>query len=306
MDKEYTSCIKRFAQVQVSGQAVAGGSQSPIESLFGGGSSGSFGGSAAQDLISTLLMGGRSIDKAGIDDLNAGNTEFMSEDLLDAETIAENVTANRIEDGNLTWKSNSDGKKVIKLTEDQWKNISSVDMNMFYDNGNGYIDFGLDNVYEFDDEGNLLPDVDGTWLALNGMPVTYYHDETLELGSGAYQITGHVPVKVNGEKAYLILVFDNENEKGRIAGVRFEYDEKTTETAAKAKSNLEEGDKVTFLYNVFTKDGREKKDVAMGNTLYVQDPADIDISNVEVGSGKSKITFKFTDIFGQQYWTEEL
>ncbi|MBQ9179273.1 MAG: peptidase C11, partial [Firmicutes bacterium] len=118
MDNEYTSCIKRFAQVQVSGQAVAGGSQSPIESLFGGGSSGSFGGSAAQDLISTLLMGGRSIDKAGIDDLNADNTEFMSEDLLDAEKIAENVTANRIEDGDLTWKSNSDGQKVIKLTED--------------------------------------------------------------------------------------------------------------------------------------------------------------------------------------------
>ena len=44
----------------------------------------------------------------------------------------------------------------------------------------------------------------------------------------------------------------------------------------------------------------------MGDTLTVSFPDAIDISNVSVGSGKSKVTYKFTDIFGEEYWTEEL
>jgi hypothetical protein len=230
----------------------------------------------------------------------------MNDDPLDAETVTDCVTDSRLVDSDLKWKKNSDGDKVIKLTEEKWKNVSSVDMNMFYDNGNGYIDFGLDNVYDFDDEGNLLPDADGTWIALDGQPVTYYHDETQEMGGDAYQITGHVPVRLNGKRADLILTFDNENEKGRVSGVRYEYDEKTTETEAKAKAELEPGDEIRFLYDYYTYKGKLNKDVPMGKTITVNDPDDIDISNTEVGDGDSKITFKFTDLFGQEYWTEEL
>ena len=326
MDKEYTNCIKRFAQMQVSGQAVAGGTQSPMQSILGGmlgsgsgssyssgsysSGSGSLGslltGSAAQSLVGSLLSGGRSISDAGIEGLSSSNSEFMSEDLLDAGKVAEYVTENRLVDSDLKWKKNDDGDKVIKLSEAKWKNVRSVDMNMFYDNGDGYIDFGLDNVYDFDDDGNLLPDVDGTWLALDNQPVTYYHDETLEMGGDAYQITGHVPVRLNGNRADLIITFDNENERGRISGVRFEYDDSTTETQAKAKTDLEQGDKIRFLYNCYTYKGKLNKDVPMGRTLVINDPEDIDISNVRVGGGKSKITFKFTDLFGQEYWTEEL
>ncbi len=314
MDSEYTDCIKRFAQIQVTGQAAAGGSHSPFSSLFGGTSNynyggydnyGGYGDGSITDLIGSLL-GGRGINDANIDELDKGNTKFMSEDLLSAKTVAKNITKDRIEDGDLDWKTNSYGEKVISLTEGQWKNITTVDMNMFYDNGSGYVDFGLDNVYDFDDEGNMLPENDGTWIALDRQPVTYYHDETLELGSGMYQITGHVPVLLNGDRADLILVFDNNNEKGQIAGVRYTYDEDVTETTAKTLTALESGDKIRFLYDYYTYSGKHKTDVPMGDTLTVSFPDAIDISNVSVGSGKSKVTYKFTDIFGEEYWTEEL
>ena len=160
----------------------------------------------------------------------------------------------------------------------------------------------------------MLPDYDGTWIALNGQPVTYYHDETLEMGGGAYQITGHVPVMLNNRRADLILTFDNENEKGVVSGARYTYKDSTTETQAKAETELKSGDKIRFLYDFYSYKGKLTKDAAMGSTLYVTDPASIDISNVEVsnsniGSGKSdnsKVTYKITDLFDEEYWTEEL
>ena len=50
---------------------------------------------------------------------------------------------------------------------------------MFYDDGEGFIDLGLDNVYEFDEDGALKGEYDGTWLAINGQPVAYYHMSTV-------------------------------------------------------------------------------------------------------------------------------
>lgn len=328
MDKEYTSCIKRFAQMQVSGQAVAGGTQSPLQSLLGSAGNGSSGGNSnasnssassgsgisdlltsgqAQSLLTSIFSGGRSINQAGIDELDASNSNFMSdENSLDPKDVAEYVTEHRISGSDLDWKENSDGDKVIQLSEEKWKMVSSVDMNLFYDNGKGFLDFGLDNVYDFDSEGNLLPKDTGTWLALNGQVVTYYHDDTQEMGGDAYQITGHVPAKVNGVRADLILTFDNENEQGRISGLRYDYNEKVTDTQAKSKTELEAGDRIQFLYDYYTYNGKHHQDTAMGRILTVRDPEDIEITNENVGSGKSKITYKFTDLFGEEYWSEEL
>ena len=320
MDDEYTSCIRKFAQMQVSGQAVSGGTQSPFGQLFGTGSSGSYGSGsavqeilssgAAQQLIGSLLSGGRSIDRANIEGLDSSNTDFMHEDALDAEDVADYVTTGRLTAGDLKWQKNSDGDDVIKLSEDKWSQVSMVDMNMFYDNGDYYLDLGLDNVFSFDNDNNMLPENDGTWLAIDGQPVTYYHDDTLEMGAGAYQITGHVPVLLNGEKADLLLAFTNENERGYISGVRFEYDENVTDTTAKAKTKLEVGDKIRFLYNGYVKSGSKagakKDDIALGSTMTVSDPDGFEISNVKIGSGKSTVAYKFTDIFGQELWTEAL
>ena len=35
MDSDYTTCIRQFASLQVSGQAAGGGSGSPYDTLFG-------------------------------------------------------------------------------------------------------------------------------------------------------------------------------------------------------------------------------------------------------------------------------
>ena len=49
-----------------------------------------------------------------------------------------------------------------------------MEQNVFIDDGKGFIDLGLDNVYEYNSDGDLIMEYDGTWLALNGQIVSYY------------------------------------------------------------------------------------------------------------------------------------
>jgi hypothetical protein len=79
---------------------------------------------------------------------------------------------------------------------------------LYYDDGNGYVDLGLDNNYDFDDDGNLIAVTDRTWLSINGRVVAYYHTDTQEDGDN-YTITGYVPAFLNGTRVNLILVFTN-------------------------------------------------------------------------------------------------
>jgi len=54
------------------------------------------------------------------------------------------------------------------MSEEQWSLVQQMEMNVFIDDGEGFIDLGLDNVYEFNEDGDLVMEFDGTWLALNG------------------------------------------------------------------------------------------------------------------------------------------
>ncbi|MBQ6496530.1 MAG: peptidase C11 [Firmicutes bacterium] len=306
MDENYTSCIQKFAQMEVSGQAVAGGF-SPFGSLNGSNSTPSnnnLNSQAIEQLLGSLLSGGYSgFGKVGISELDRSNTDFLSNGPLDAETAAEYVTNNRLSADAFQWQKNADGELAIILTEDQWNLIETADMQMFYDTGHGYADLGLDNVFSFDDDGNLLPALDRTWLALDGQLVAYYHTETLEKGNDEYSITGYVPVLLNGEPAHLILVFDNNNEQGYIAGVSYDYDEKITETAAKALPSLKKGDVLEFVCSYYDYDGDYEDDYIIGKKMTVDDPDGIEITNEKIGHGGANITYRFTDIYGNYYWT---
>ena len=77
------------------------------------------------------------------------------------------------------------------MPEGQWSLVQTVDKSMLYQVGEGYLDLGLDNVFDFDSDGNLIPNDENSWLALNGNTVAYYHTETLEKGNDEYSITGY-------------------------------------------------------------------------------------------------------------------
>ena len=189
------------------------------------------------------------------------------------------------------------------MPEGQWSLVETADKSMLYQVGEGYLDLGLDNVFDFDSEGNLIPNEDNSWLALNGKTVAYYHTETLENGDD-YCIKGYVPCQINGEDAKLYLAFAQDNEQGYVTGVQYDYDDEVTETEAKIDADLVTGDELTFTCDYYPMSG-DKETYEIGS-MKVEDPDSIVISNVDLEQTKSVITYRFTDIYGEYYWTPAL
>ena len=303
MDEEYARCIQEFASLEVGGQTSAGGTTSALPSLLGsllggGSSSSSSGGSA--DIIGSLL-GSFLSNRGNIEGLDRGNVDFFSESGMDTDAMASYLSKNYFDASALVWTENDEGQRVLHLTEEQWSLVHGLEMNMFYDDGEGYVDLGFDNVFEFDKNGDLIGETDRTWLAINGQPVAYYYIDTVDDGVN-YSITGRVPALLNGERVDLLLVFDNANPYGYIAGARTVYTEGETETVAKGMGELQAGDTLDFLCDYYSYDGEYMDSYYLGEQMTVTD--EMVISNVDVGEGDVKVTFRFTDIYNQEYWTE--
>lgn len=279
MDEAYTRCIRQFADVAASGQAVSGGSDSPLPALLG--TLGDGAGISAGDISSLLvgILGGRS---------------------LDMEDAEEYLAEHRFADEALVWSTGADGVPVLRLSEEQWELVQSLELNLFYDDGEGYIDLGLDNVYEFDDDGGLLGLNEATWLAVNGQPVAYYHTSTVDDGTN-YTITGRVPVLHNGSRAELILVFTNDQPHGFVAGVQTVYTEGETETIAKSMTGLESGDTLEFLCDYYSYDGVYQDSYLLGDPLTVTEDALV-ISDVPL-EGSTQASYRFTDLYDKHHWT---
>jgi len=307
MEEEYSRCIQQFASQEVAGQAAAGGSGSPLGTLLGSGfPSGSNAGSGAgnggigQDIVTQLLGNLMSGGYSGITGLNGSNTGFLSAlDPGELEDAASYAAANQLDAEKLVWELKN-GSQILHLEEDQWSLVQNLELNVFVDDGEGYIDLGLDTVFELDDEGNLVGDYDRTWLAINGQPVAYYFLEDMEEGEH-YAITGRVPAMLNGERVDLILVFDDENPYGYVAGARTDYEEDETETVAKGLTEIKAGDQLDFLCDYYSYDGSFQDSYYLGETMTVGE--NLEISNVDVGDRKVLATYRLTDIYNRQYWT---
>ncbi|MBR6951470.1 MAG: peptidase C11 [Oscillospiraceae bacterium] len=294
IDSEYSRVIQQFASMGYAGQSAAssygtGSVGSPLGSLLGGmtGMSGSSSGSAvSSDMLSEMLSG------------LMGGSGFFGRS-LDADTMADYISENHLDAGSLVWLPSGD-TYALTLSEEQWSLVNDVELNVFLDDGEGFIDLGLDNVYDFTDDGQLKGEYDGTWLAIDGQPVAYYHTGTVDDGEN-YTITGRVPVMINGERADLLLTFDNEHPYGYFAGAVYTYDESETQTIGKAVEALQDGDKIDFLCDYYTYGGEYQ------NSYYLGDPweyrSDAEISNVTIDADAALATYRFTDIYCQEYWT---
>ena len=301
LDSKYSDCIREFASLGAYGQAAAGGTGSALPSLLGtlgGSGSSASSGVSGQDLAQLLSLfmsgtGGRSV--TGLTD---ENTAFLSERSMSMEDTAAYIEQNRFDPANLVWTAH-DGHQKIVLEQDQWDLVQDLDLNMFYDNGSGYVDLGLDNVFDFDEYGQLIGDTDGSWLSINGHPVAYYRMSTSDEGDH-YTITGRVPVLLNGEQMDLILIFNDEKPQGFIAGARPAYSEEETDTVARGLVDVNPGDTLEFLCDYYSYEGAYQATYKLGERMIVSD--NMVISNTDLG-GDCVALYRFTDIYGQYYWT---
>lgn len=61
---------------------------------------------------------------------------------------------NPMDGGRLYLTEKKDGF-VLQLTEEEWSTITYIELQVFIDDGEGYLDLGADNVYSFDEDGDL-------------------------------------------------------------------------------------------------------------------------------------------------------
>ena len=282
MDSEYARCIQEFASVETTGQMNSGQSGassvgSPLGSLLG-------------SFLSSGMVDG--VSPSSFDLLSSGNTQ-------NAETY---VQQNTLDASQLVWTKDS-GSYKLKLSEAQWRLVQDLDLNVFYDDGEGYIDLGLDNIFSYDKYGNLIGDYDGTWLSIDGQIVAYYHLDTVEEGSH-YSITGYVPVILNGNRAELILVFDDARPDGYIAGARDVYTGGQTQTQPKNLTEVKAGDRLEFICDYYSYNGTYRDSYYLGEPMIYSGNARI--GNLDIDGGSVQVMYRLTDIYNQYYWTPVL
>ena len=258
------------------------------------------------DLIGALLTGFLGGDYSSVSGMSSSGSSFLSDRALSQEDTLEYLQENHFDATQLAWVT-EDGKEKIKLSEQQWGMVTDLELNTFYDTGKGYADMGLDNVYEFDEAGSLIADEGKYWMSINGQPVAYYHIDTLDDGTN-YTITGRVPCMLNGQRSNLILVFDNEHEKGYVAGAFSDYSkDDEIDVVGKEITELVAGDVIEPLCDLYDYNGNYNDTYYLGNPLEITgSAADLTISDTALGDGTSLVTYRFTDMYGANHWTQTI
>ena len=320
VDSEYSQCIKAFAGLETTGQISAGGEASPLGSIFGaatGGSSTS-GSDAIGTLLNAFLTSGRNIE--GID---RDATHFMDDsDAYDQDAAVEYVANNQFDPSKLKWTEESDGSHTLDLPKEQWQLIQNLQVNMFVDDGSGYLDMGLDNMYYFTENGKLIGDTDNKWFSIDNQPVAFYYEDTTETEGGDTIVQARVPAYVDDVRCNLIIIFDKAHPGGYIAGARYDYTDDLNEfgiedsgdaaaniedisdiPVAKGVTELEEGAKIDFICDYYDYDEHYVDTYFIGEPWTYSKNATLSYEDVQ---SKSKITYLLTDIYNSEYWTPAL
>ena len=102
----------------------------------------------------------------------------------------------------------------------------------------------------------------------------------------------------------LITPLTIEHPNGFIAGADPDYDEALTETSSRGLAELQPGDEIKFLYDFYSYDGTFDANYTSRETLTVTGEP-FEIGNIALDR-PVKSYYKFTDIYNQEYWSEEL
>lgn len=316
IDSEYSKCIQSFASLEYGGQIAASASQtestggdflgtlisgfggsgngsstSPLDILLGGGSSSSSGGFGldAGSLIS--LLGGFS-----------GRSMPAEYDWVDTELIADHAEeiAEAYLDPTHIVPTQSEGKTVLHLTEDEWALIQTVELNVFVRDGDGYIDLGYDNTFDWYGD-DLLLEYDGTWLTLNGNLCAYYLVSDTQQEDGTWTTIGRIPALLNGQAVNLQVIFNDKYPQGIVTGAYPLYEDNRTEAQAKGDIPVRPGDTVELLCDYYSLDGDYDASYTLG-TKFTVPASGLTLQNLTVDAESVSVTYRLTDIYGNHFW----
>ena len=75
----------------------------------------------------------------------------------------------------------------------------------------------------------------------------------------------------------------------------------------KTVEDLQPGDIIQPICDLYTYDGAYQDSYKMGNEIEIENSAsELTISDTILGEGNSLVTYRFTDMYGANHWTETL
>lgn len=190
---------------------------------------------------------------------------------------------------------------ALHLTDEDWEQITYMELQVLVEDGGGYVDLGADNVFEWDEDGDLIVDFDGYWVALEGQVVPFYAEMEEYQEDGSWVTYGRVPAILNGDTEIDIMIFwSTEEPQGYVAGYRPLAE--NPQAAAKGYRQFEPGDVLEFICDYYSYDDGY-------SAWYWGDPVVLGreplyVSYEPIGAEEVDICFKLTDIYNRSFWTE--
>ncbi len=295
IDKDYANVIKTFASYASSGQIITDGYETSGTSISDILSGNYYPANpySEEDIYNYLYdsYNGISRDSTYTSIFGSGYEEWFDSSII--SLISEYLGKDKIIDASQLKIIEKNGNKVISLSDSQWELISDILLNVYVDDGSGYIDMGLDNVFNWNDEGDLIVDYDGSWLAINDHLISYYMVSNVYIDENNYKTIGKTPAYLNGERVDIMISFTPENPYGIVEGAKKIYD--NTNTQQKGLIKIKNGDEIDFICNYYKYDGTLDKEYQLGDRYIVS--GDMKLNSIYLDNNYI-YTYRFDDIYG--------
>ena len=176
-------------------------------------------------------------------------------------------------------------------------------MDMSDDEMECYVDFGLmqNNLIDWK-TGRVCSLFDGTWPVFGGQPVPLYDQSSNENSRRSL-----IPVKLNGEYTYLVVVFPAGSTEGKIIGANAGYDQ--SGLPIRNTTKLKAGDEIIPVYTMYyAKDEKEELQEAEFDGDKIIWEEGMTVTYAEMSDEGEKVEmlfcFVFNDIFGEDTMSE--
>lgn len=249
--------------------------------------------------FASIMAGGQSHSSSSASDpFGSGSTEtddWSDYDWFDSdysEEYEEYYEESSYDESNLVVEDRGD-YYALALSDEDWEIINDVQMQLYYDDGEGYIDLGTDNYFTADDDGALMVDYDGLWFSFGGYTTPLYITES----NGGYT-QGYIPAYLNDEYVQLIVLWD-ESHSGDIVGAKRFYD---SGLSMKGLIPVEDGDTIQLTCDYYTYDG-DYDDLYLYNDEFEYDSS-MKVEYYPSGEGEYQLYYVITDIYNNTYYTE--
>lgn len=198
------------------------------------------------------------------------------------------------------------GRWVCPLTEDNSSIISDYELCMYYYNKElgGILDFGTDNIYSFDDDGDLIVDYDQTWVSLDGMPIPCYYLATSTEGDYTLHLS-YTYGEYNGYYAMIYLLWDNDELTYPDNGIVFAWSPLDEYGRPSRIIESEKGDTFCIYYDVYDDHFNYLSSVLLDDYVYTIGKSRLTYEDVSY-MGTTVIFYKITDIFNNVHYTESI